>query len=200
MHQYMAKSFNIPKLTGISEKQVEEHLKLYAGYIKHTNLIAEKITELEKEEKDNSYMINELSRRLGFEWDGMKLHEYYFHSIEDGAQPLSSDSTLGKKISEQYGSFERWLESASKMCLTRGIGWVVLYYEPAEDRLIMKWIDEHQMGHLAGLQIIMVIDVWEHAYMVDYLPGEKKDYVKSYLSNINWKIVAKDFESLPNSE
>jgi len=190
---YEAKTFNIPELVGISKKQVEEHLKLYQGYIKHTNLITEKIAELEKGDADNGYMINELSRRLGFEWDGMKLHEYYFHSIEDGAKPLSPESTLGKKIAEQYGSFENWLEACAKMCLTRGIGWVVLYYESATDRLIMKWVDEHQIGHLAGLQIVMVVDVWEHAYMIDYLPSEKKDYVKSYLGNINWQIVAEEF-------
>lgn len=199
MHQYTAKNFNIPTLTGISQKQVDEHLKLYQGYVKHNNLIAEKVAELEKSPDDNSYMINELLRRLGFEWDGMKLHEYYFHSIEDGASPLKADSTLGKKIAEQYGSFEKWLEACAKMCLTRGIGWVILYYDASEDNLIMKWVDEHQIGHLAGLQIVMVVDVWEHAYMIDYLPSEKKDYVKSYLSNINWQIVAEDFENLPHA-
>jgi Fe-Mn family superoxide dismutase len=196
MHQYQAKTFNIPALTGISPKQVEEHLKLYAGYVKHSNLITEKVAELEKSTEDNSYMIQELLRRLGFEWDGMKLHEYYFRSIEKDASTLQPDSALGKMMTAQYGSFENWLEACSKMCLTRGIGWVILYYDVSDNNLIMKWVDEHQIGHLAGLQIVMVVDVWEHAYMIDYLPSEKKDYVRSYLSNINWSIVSEDFESL----
>lgn len=196
MVKYPEKNFNLPTLHGISTKQVEEHLKLYSGYVKHTNLIGEKIEELSKDEANNAYIINELRRRLAFEWDGMRLHEIYFHSIEKGGSPLSTETILGKKLVEQYGSFEAWQEECIKTCGTRGIGWTVLYYDPEVDSFLMKWIDEHQIGHLAGLQIVLVVDVWEHAFMVDYLPSQKMDYIKSYLSNINWKIVSEDFESL----
>jgi superoxide dismutase, Fe-Mn family len=195
MVKYNEKTFEIPELAGISKKQVEEHLKLYSGYVKHTNLIAEKIEELSKNEAENTYIINELSRRLAFEWDGMRLHELYFHSVEKGGLPLPADSTLGKKISEQYGSFENLEAATIKTCGTRGIGWTILYYDASVDKFILKWIDEHQIGHLAGLQIVLVVDVWEHAFMVDYLPSQKMDYVKSYLGNINWQIVAEDFEN-----
>lgn len=194
MPQYKLKLFNIPKLSGISEKQLEIHLKLYEGYVKHVNLITEKVTELGGDADSNSYIINELRRRLGFEWDGMRLHEYYFHSLENGSRALDMTSVLGKKIEVQYGSFENWQNECIKVCGTRGIGWTILYYDSSTDSLIMKWVDEHSLGHLAGLQIVLVVDVWEHAFMVDYTPAQKLDYVRSYLGNINWQIVAKDFE------
>jgi superoxide dismutase, Fe-Mn family len=199
MSKYEERTFDIPELKGISSKQVEEHLKLYSGYVKHTNLIASKIEELEVNEAENSYLINELRRRLGFEWDGMRLHEYYFHSLEGGANFLPPDSKLGKKIIEQYGSFERFNEACTKVCLTRGIGWTILYYDSSNDSLILKWVDEHQIGHLAGLQIVLVVDVWEHAFMVDYLPSQKKEYIDNFLSNINWQIISEDFESIAHS-
>jgi superoxide dismutase, Fe-Mn family len=195
MKKYEEKSFDIPSLKGISDKQIEEHLKLYSGYVKHVNLIAEKLESLSKDEAENLYLMNELRRRLPFEFDGMRLHEYYFHSIEGGGKKLPGGSILAKKIDAEYGSFQNWLSECIKISGTRGIGWTILYYDPENDSLMMRWIDEHQIGHLAGLQIVLVVDVWEHAFMVDYLPSQKKEYIENYLSNINWEIVSEDFEN-----
>lgn len=196
MQKYEEKQFSLPELQNISKKQIEAHLGLYSGYVKHVNLINDKISELEKNETENSYLISELRRRLGFEWDGMRLHELYFNSLENGSSPLSEETVLGKKLISQYGSFEAWLSLCTKICLTRGIGWAILYYDKQNDNFLMKWVDEHSLGHLAGLQIVLVVDVWEHAYMVDYLPSDKKKYVESYIGNINWDIVSKNFENL----
>lgn len=193
MKRYSEKTFNIPALKGLSPKQMEEHLKLYAGYVKHVNLITEKIEELEKDSEKNAYIISELKRRFSFEFDGMRLHEYYFHSVEEGGKELDKDSSLYKTLSEQYNSFDNFISECVKISGTRGIGWTILYFDKEAGQFIMRWIDEHQIGHLAGLRIILVVDVWEHAFMVDYLPSEKKKYIESYLSNINWEIVEKNF-------
>ncbi|MEK7120917.1 MAG: Fe-Mn family superoxide dismutase [Patescibacteria group bacterium] len=196
MQKYEERQFDLPELQGISKKQLEAHLGLYSGYVKHVNLIDEKISELEMDETKNSYIISELRRRLGFEWDGMRLHEIYFCSLENGPSPFSGESSLGQKLIKQYGSFDKWQDQCKKICLTRGIGWAILYYDKTNDNFLMRWVDEHSIGHLAGLSIVLVVDVWEHAYMVDYLPSDKKKYVGNYLKNINWNIVSKNFESL----
>lgn len=196
MPKYQEKTFKIPTLKGLSEKQIETHLKLYSGYVKHLNLLILKLEELKKDPEANSYPLSELERRFAFEFDGMRLHEYYFHCIEDGGRPMREDSRLGQKLIAEYGSFENWQNECIRISGTRGIGWTILYFDKSRDQFLMKWVDEHQIGHLAGLSIVLVVDVWEHAFMVDYLPSEKKQYVESYLGNINWEIVAEEFEKI----
>lgn len=193
MKIYKEKKFSIKNLKGISQKSIEEHLKLYAGYVKNTNLILQKIDELYSDFDKNSYTIGELQRRFSFEFDGMRNHELYFSSIEGGSSILDSDSPLRKSIKEEWNDFDKWLEIFKQIALTRGIGWATLYYDSETDRLINSWQDEQHLGHLTGLSPILMLDMWEHSYVSDYQPSGKKNYVQDFFENLNWKTVEKNF-------
>jgi Fe-Mn family superoxide dismutase len=186
---YIEKSFNIPKNTALSEAQIALHLGLYAGYVKNTNLLLDKINTFKS--GDDTVIVSELQRRLGFEFDGMRLHEYYFSQLVEGSKNLDVNSKLTLLIQTQYGSFENYIDDLKRLASMRGIGWVITYYDSENNTLINAWVADHELGHLAGLPIVLVIDLWEHAFMVDYTPATKADYVSTYLSSINWEIVEK---------
>ena len=195
MKKFEEKKFNIGELKGISKKNIEEHLKLYSGYVKFTNLIWEKITELAMEDAEkNSYMMGELHRRYGFEFNGMRNHEYYFHSLEGGAKPLPSNSEF-KKAAEKDAPFEMWLSGFKSLAMTRGVGWAVVYYDKQTKQLVYAWIDEQHLGQLNGLQWILGIDMWEHAFVYDYPTSEKKKYVDAFFENLNWEVIEKNFKN-----
>lgn len=186
---YIEKSFNIPTNTGLSETQITLHLGLYAGYVKNTNLLLDKINSLKG--GDDVVIVSELQRRLGFEFDGMRLHEYYFSQLSDGSKYLDINSKLGQLIQTQFGSFDSYLADLKRVSSMRGIGWVITYYDVENNTLINNWVADHELGHLSGLPIVFVIDLWEHAFMVDYAPATKAEYVQTYLNAINWEIVEK---------
>jgi Fe-Mn family superoxide dismutase len=185
---YIEKSFNIPTNTGLSETQITLHLGLYAGYVKNTNLLLDKINTLKSGE--DSVSVSELQRRLGFEFDGMRLHEYYFSQLSEGYNSLDMTSKLGQLIQAQFGSFDSYIADLKRLASMRGIGWVITYYDAENNSLINAWVADHELGHLAGLPIVFVIDLWEHAFMVDYAPATKADYIETYLNAINWEVVA----------
>ncbi len=187
---YTARTFTLPELPGLSKEQVEAHLALYEGYVKHTNLILEKIAELrEKDAEGNAYIINELRRRMGFEFDGMRMHEYYFEQLEGGSEDAQKESPLADAATEKYGSIEGFVKHLKEVASTRGIGWTVVYYDPSVRTLHTAWVNDHELGQLSGLPIILALDMWEHAYMVDYLPKEKMGYVDAFLKNLNWSVI-----------
>ena len=190
MQPFTAKTFTIPKLKGISEKTIEEHLKLYAGYVKHANLIREKIDVYKKDAEANTYALAEIMRRFGFEYDGMRNHEVYFSAFEGGAKVLADKSTLKKMITETWGSFDNWLaEFKSIATMTRGIGWAMLYYDRKDGKLINAWIDEQHLGQLQDCALILGLDMWEHSYVADYQPSGKKTYVEDFFANLNWEVI-----------
>lgn len=192
MSTYEQKTFNIPELKGISAKSIEEHLKLYSGYVANTNNILSKIKELrDSDAEGNAYVIGELRRRLGFEFDGMRNHEYYFASLEGGAQELT-DGALKTALTDQYGSNDRWLAEFKQLAKTRGVGWAVLYKDG--ENLINAWIDEQQLGHLTGLKPVLMLDMWEHSFVGDYWPSGKGQYVDDFFANVNWSVIEKNFE------
>jgi Fe-Mn family superoxide dismutase len=193
MKPYTPKTFVVPALSGISTTNIEEHLKLYQGYVKNANLILEKIGEYMTDPEKNTYVIGELQRRFSFEFNGMRNHEFYFGQLEGGAQPLSLDSTLKAVIESQAPSFDAWLAGFKAMALTRGIGWAVLSWDPQTEQLTHGWVDEQHLGHLVGLTPILMIDMWEHAFVADYQPSGKKQYVEDYFANLNWNVVEERF-------
>jgi len=186
---YEAKTFNIPELAGISTKTIEEHLGLYKGYVKHSNLIREKIEAYSNDPDNNAYAIGEMQRRFGFEYGGMKNHEYYFSQFEGGANPLS-EGTLKTLMEKQWQSVEGWMERFNKIAMTRGVGWAMLYMDRSTNQLVQTWVDEQHLGQLADADIILALDMWEHSYMLDYPPSEKKKYVEAFFANLNWEVVA----------
>ncbi len=199
MKKFEEKKFNIPALKGISAGSVEEHLKLYSGYVKHANLIVDKIAELSADAasaEKNVYAIGELQRRFGFEFGGLRNHEYYFGHLEGGAQALAEKSAKGgvaKAIADEWGSFEAWLARFKAMAMTRGIGWAILYYDKKTGRPLNAWVDEQHLGHLVGLSPILALDMWEHSFVADYKPSGKKNYVEDFFANLNWQTVEQNF-------
>ncbi len=185
---YTARTFALPEIHGLSPKQLEVHLALYQGYVKHTNLILEKIAALRAENPtENAYLINELRRRLGFEFDGMRMHEHYFEQLEHGATAVHPESTFARLATDKYGSWDGFLAHLKEVAGTRGIGWVVVYRDG--ETLHTAFVNDHELGQLSGLPIMLAIDLWEHAYMVDYVPAEKLTYLNAFLAAVNWSIV-----------
>lgn len=188
MKKYEEKKFEIGTLTGLSEKQVIEHLKLYAGYVKHVNLIAENVEGLSVNAEKNAYLVSELQRRFAFEFDGMRMHEYYFESFAGGKRAPDAGHALASVLTTQFSSFENWVTQFKTTAGSRGIGWAILAHDPQSGNLINHYVGDHELGHFVGLDIILALDMWEHAYMVDYTPGEKKQYIDAFFNNLNWDI------------
>ncbi len=191
---YPIKTFNLPVLNGLSEKQIKVHLALYEGYVKHANLIMEKLAAVRAGTLElDAYIVAELRRRFAFEFDGMRMHEYYFAQFEGGAVSLSADSALGKAVAEKYNP-QDLTTHIKEVAGSRGIGWVVVYADPAAETLHTVFVNDHEVGQLSGLPIILALDLWEHAFTVDYVPAEKKNYIEAFFSNLNWGVVEKRFE------
>ena len=193
MKKFEEMKFNIGALEGISAKNIEEHLKLYSGYVKNTNLIIDKIAEYMADSEKNAYVLGELQRRFSFEFNGMRNHEYYFKSLEGGPKSLPTDSKLKEMIEGQAPSFDVWLQGLKAIALTRGIGWAVLGYDSKTEQLVHIWIDEQHLGQLNGVCWILGIDMWEHAFVYDYPTSEKKKYVEAFFANLNWEVIERNF-------
>jgi Fe-Mn family superoxide dismutase len=194
MKKYIEQKFNIPELKGISKKTVEEHLKLYAGYVKNANLIIEKTGELMTDPDKNAFVLGELGRRFSFEFNGLRNHEYYFKSLEGGAKPLPKDSALKTAIEKQAPSFDAWLASFKFLAMTRGVGWALLLWDPIVKQFNHAWIDEQHLGHLNGLQYVLGIDMWEHSYYLDFATDKKK-YIEAFFENLNWEVIEENFKN-----
>ncbi len=193
---YTARTYNLPALTGLSEKQIKVHLALYEGYVKNVNLIMETLKGYaaygDKASEGDKLAIAELRRRFAFEFDGMRMHEYYFEQFE-GEKGGSADSALAKATAEKYGSGENFIKHIKEVAGTRGIGWVVVYSDPIGKTLHTVFVNDHELGQLAGLPILLALDLWEHAYLIDYVPADKKSYIDAFFSNVNWALIEQRF-------
>jgi Fe-Mn family superoxide dismutase len=184
---YTEQKFELPEHKGLSAKQIDVHLKLYAGYVKNVNALATKIDELKADSEKNALALSELTRRYAFEFNGMRLHELYFEAL--GGDGAMVDGVLKSAIEKQYGSADNFLAELTAIGLMRGIGWVLLVRDTKVDALRLIWVSDHELGHLAGTDAILAMDMWEHAFMVDYVPAQKGDYIKAFLSNLNWSVI-----------
>lgn len=194
MHQYEAKTFSIPELTGISQKQIDVHLGLYQGYVKNIDLLREQIADLTKQDAEKyTFAIESIRRRMGFEFNGMRMHEFYFPQLEGGPRAFDLDSPLATALSEKYGDWNACISHLKKVALSRGSGWCSLVWDAAAQTPHVYWTTDHELGSLVDVNILFALDMWEHAYMVDYLPAEKATHVDAYLANVNWEIVARRF-------
>lgn len=187
--QYTPKTFSIPELDGISKESIDLHLGLYAGYVKHVNLIHEKISAYKYDAEANGYAIAEMQRRLGFEFGGMKNHEAYFTQFEHGFKNLPTGA-LQAALHAEFGSLEGFLAHFRTIAMTRGVGWAMLYHDEAANRLVATWVDEQHLGQLPDLNLILALDMWEHSYMRDYVPADKGKYIDAFFRNLNWEVVA----------
>ncbi|MEP6922162.1 MAG: Fe-Mn family superoxide dismutase [bacterium] len=196
MNSYKARHFNLSGLQGISDQTLEMHFKLYEGYVKETNNLSERIMEFIKDAKvDQEEMpaYSELTRRLGFEYNGMVLHEYYFENLQKGGgtgDPAGT-SNFAQAAVDSFGSYEIWKADFVGIGKMRGVGWAICYQNPANNRVSNHWVTLHETGNVAGFQPILVMDVWEHAYLLDYKPAERPKYIEAFFSNIDWNAVGK---------
>jgi Fe-Mn family superoxide dismutase len=176
-------------MEGFSETLLKNHFTLYQGYVTNTNKELDTLAQMLKDDKAGTPEFAELKRRLGWEFNGMRLHEYYFENL-GGKEDIKKDSKLSKKLAEDFGSYELWEKEFRAIGAMRGIGWVILYQDVTNGRLINFWINEHDVSHPAGCTPLLIMDVFEHAFMVDY--GLKRaDYIGAFFKNINWSLVEK---------
>jgi len=184
---YTAKDYSaLIGLPGFSETLLKNHFTLYQGYVTNTNKVLDTLDAMLKDGKAGTPEYAELKRRLGWEFDGMRLHEYYFENL--GAKPLAPAGKLAQKIAADFGSYENWEKDFKATGAMRGIGWTILYQDPASGRLINFWINEHDVSHPAGCTPLLIMDVFEHAFMIDF--GLKRaDYIAAFFNNINWAAV-----------
>ena len=192
---YEIKKFeNLSGVEGFSERILKNHFTLYEGYVNNTNKFNDILVGLEKENKFFTPEFAELNRRFGWEWNGMRLHELYFGNIIKSGTVLEENSKIYKQIVKEWGSFELWEKDFKSMGAMRGIGWVILYYDREAGRLFNVWINEHDTGHFSGAAPLLVVDVFEHAYMLDY--GLKRaDYIEAFFKNIDWNVVEGRFQN-----
>ncbi len=176
-------------MEGFSETLLKNHFTLYQGYVTNTNKVLDTLDAMLKEGKTGTPEFAELKRRLGWEFNGMRLHEYYFENL-GGKGGINKEGNLAKKLAEGFGSYESWEKDFKAVGTMRGIGWAVLYQDITNGRLINFWINEHDVSHPAGCNPILIMDVFEHAFMIDY--GLKRaDYIEAFFKNINWDEVEK---------
>ena len=201
---YTAKNFeHLLGLSGFSDQSLKNHFTLYQGYVKNFNLLNDALVALEREGKYGAPEYAELNRRFGWEFNGMRLHELYFENLTKSSSPAAltptlsqgerervvmGDGVLLKKINQEFGSYEFFEKDFRAMGAMRGIGWVILYYDQSADRLFNVWVNEHDVGHFAGATPLLVMDVFEHAFLTDY--GLKRvDYIEAFFKAIDWKAV-----------
>lgn len=194
--KFEEKKFEIPALKGISAKNIEEHLKLYAGYVKNSNLILTMIEQYGKvDDEGGKYSVMEINRRFSFEYNGMRNHEIYFDSLVGGSNPLTAGGELAKCFDYLWGSYDKWLAEFKSIAMTRGVGWAMLYLDRKEHRLLNAWVDEQHIGQLQDCSPIIALDMWEHAFVADYQPSGKKQYIEDFFENLNWQTIEKNFYS-----
>ncbi|HLC94987.1 MAG TPA: Fe-Mn family superoxide dismutase [Patescibacteria group bacterium] len=179
-------------LQGLSDTLLKNHFTLYEGYVTNVNKIITRLTTLTKTEEGATIEYAELKRRFGWEWNGMRLHELYFENLTKETSLLDTSSTLHTELCQSFGSLALWEKDFRATGSLRGIGWVVLVYDTENKQLLNLWINEHDLGHLAGAIPLLIMDVFEHAFALDY--GIKRaDYIEVFCRSINWSVVTKRF-------
>jgi Fe-Mn family superoxide dismutase len=188
MKTYAPKKWDLAGLQGISDATLEMHFGLYEGYVKNANTINEKLAAIrsagDPSGADPAYA--ELVRRLAFEYNGMRLHEYYFDNMTKSPGEIRAGS-LYDKLGDAYGGFDKWKADFVAVGEMRGVGWAIAYLDTENGQISNHWISDHENGHLAGFVPIVVLDVWEHAFIKDYKPADRGKYVEAFFANLDWK-------------
>ncbi|MDQ2992839.1 MAG: superoxide dismutase [Candidatus Eremiobacteraeota bacterium] len=188
MKIYTAKEWNLAGLQGISDETLQMHFGLYQGYVKNSNLLNERLAELRAAGKnagaDPAYA--ELVRRLGFEYNGMRLHEYYFDNMTSAPTEIGTGD-LYNALGEAYDGFDAWKKDFAAVGAMRGVGWAIAYQDLTNGQITNHWVAEHENGNLAGFAPIVVLDVWEHAFIKDYKPSDRGKYIEAFFTNLDWK-------------
>jgi superoxide dismutase, Fe-Mn family len=194
--KYDARNFDqLLGTEGFSNTLLNNHFTLYKGYVTNTNKLAETLDAMLKDGKAGTPEYAELTRRFGWEFNGMRLHEYYFDNMAKGGSAIDQGSSLWKKVGEEFGGFETWEKDFKATGAMRGIGWTILYYDNIGKKLFNVWVNEHDVGHLSGCTPLLIMDVFEHAFLTDY-QLKRADYIEAFTRAINWKMVADRFKAV----
>jgi Fe-Mn family superoxide dismutase len=197
---YKPKSFNLSGLTGISDKTLEMHFKLYEGYVTNTNTLTERIASMLSDGKVDQEEVpaySELTRRLGFEYNGMVLHEYYFGNMKrGGGGEAARGSQFREAVEKSFPSYDIWKTDFVGVGKMRGVGWAICYLDPARGTVSNHWIELHETGNVAGFVPLLVMDVWEHAFLLDYKPADRPMYIEAFLSNTDWDAVERRIQAV----
>jgi Fe-Mn family superoxide dismutase len=190
---YNARQFNLSGLNGISDRTLEMHFKLYEGYVTNTNVLTARIAEILSDgvvDQEEMPAYSELTRRLGFEYNGMVLHEYYFGNMKrQGGGDPPAGSRFRSAVDTSYPSLDIWRTDFASVGKMRGVGWAITYFNPASGAVSNHWVELHETGNVAGFVPLLVMDVWEHAFLLDYKPGDRAKYIEAFMSNVDWDAV-----------
>lgn len=181
-------------LRDFSDRLMKNHFTLYRGYVKNTNHLAGLLLNMVKLGKTGTIEYAELKRRFGWEFNGMRLHELYFENLTKRSIPLKRSSPLYEKLRQDFGQIGTWERGFMGVGGMRGIGWVVLTRDPLAGRLYNIWLDEHDAGFLVGSTPLLVMDVFEHAYLQDF-GMNRTAYVQAFMKAIDWAVVEERFEA-----
>ncbi len=185
---YTIKNFeHILTLPNFSETMMKNHITLYEGYVKNVNIIDEKLKELSLNGKISTPEYNELKRRYAWEYNGMALHELYFENMQSAESQVNEASNLYSEVTSNFGSFDAWKNDFIATGAMRGIGWVILIKE-LDGSLKNIWVNEHDLGIPIGSKPLLVMDVFEHSFMIDF--GLKRaDYINAFFNVVDYKVV-----------
>ncbi len=181
-------------LRGFSTEQIAQHWQLYEGYVKQVNALDAELQFLRKQAMTGTPLYADRRRRFGFECNGLVLHEYYFANLAAGVAPPTAASDLKKAIVGQFGTFEAFKEDFVAAAATRSVGWAILHLDPVTGVLNNHFVQLHEDGNVAGFAPLLVMDVWEHAYMADYGAGGCGAYIEAFWDNVNWHVVERRFQ------
>ncbi len=187
---YAAKDYSkLIGMPGFSDTLLANHFSLYQGYVTNTNKVMDALAAMLKDDQTSTLQYAELKRRLGWEFNGMRLHELYFENL-GGKKPLNKSGNFATKVAGAYGNYETWEKDFRATGAMRGIGWAILYQDNTNGWVFNQWINEHDVGHPAGCTPILVMDIFEHAFMTDY-QLKRADYIEAFFQNINWDVAEK---------
>lgn len=191
---YTAKTFDLSDLTGISNETLAMHFKLYEGYVTNTNTYNQRIADMIGGGELDATQVaafSEIKRRFGFEYNGMVLHEYYFENMmKHGTGDPTTGDAFVNAAEASFGSYDVWKADFVNTGKMRGVGWAACYQDPSNGAISNHWINLHETGNVAGYKPILIMDVWEHAFIKDYAPVDRPKYIEAFFSNINWDVVS----------
>eukprot|EP00771_Trimastix_marina_P002481 gnl/Trimastix_PCT/361.p1 GENE.gnl/Trimastix_PCT/361~~gnl/Trimastix_PCT/361.p1 ORF type:complete len:226 (+),score=74.30 gnl/Trimastix_PCT/361:55-678(+) len=202
MQDYPLRTTLLEKLTaadvaGISRQAIEQHFGLYKGYVNNLNALRGQLARA-RDAEENPMEIADRRRRLGFEYNGVVLHELYFSNMTP--TPSAPSDRVRNFFQEKCGSFDKFIAEFKKVAATRSIGWVIVYYDRTMDQLMTHFIELHENGNVAGFQPLLVLDVWEHAYILDYGAAGRGGYVNAFCNNIDWAEVERRIDMAQNGQ
>lgn len=185
---YSAKNYlHLLGTAGFSNRALKNHMRLYQGYVTNANRVLEKLTLTLREGWTAGEEVLELKRRLGREFDSVRLHEQYFGNL-GGSALLDTGGRLADRLIREFGTIKAWEKNFRETGLVRDAGWVILYHDTVNDHLFNAWINEHDVSFVAGCTPLLVMDAFEHAYMHDY-GAKRADYIDMFFQTANWPVV-----------